>query len=67
LRSLTFDLKNCRALIVIEIGINTLIVFAKSYPRTSNDGVPNSNNPIPKIDWTIIKTRIIKISINKLI
>ena len=30
LRSLTFDLKNCRALMVIETGINILIVFAKS-------------------------------------
>ena len=50
LRSLTFDLKNCRALIVIETGINIFIVFAKSYPRSRNDGVPKSNKPTPKID-----------------
>jgi|TARA_B100001741_G_scaffold312584_1_gene316283 hypothetical protein len=48
--SLIFDLKNCKALIEIETGINILIVFAKSYPNTRKEGVPNSNNPTPKTD-----------------
>ena len=62
LRSLTLDLKNWRALIVIETGINIFMVFAKSYPRSKNDGVPNNNRPIPKMDWIAIKERIIIIS-----
>ena len=48
--SVTFDLKNCKELIVIETGIKILIVFAKSYPNSKNEGVPNSNSPTPKID-----------------
>ena len=48
--SLTFDLKNCKQLIVIETGIKILIVFAKSYPNSKNEGVPNNSKPIPNID-----------------
>ena len=48
--SLTFDFKNCKILIVIDIGMRMFMVFAKSQPRIKNDGVPNINKPTPKID-----------------
>ena len=61
--SLTFDLKNCAALIVIETGIRMFNVFAKSYPSNNKEGVPNNNKPTPKIDCTTIKAKIIVNSI----
>ena len=48
--SLIFDLKNCNELIVIDTGIKILIVLAKSYPNSKNEGVPNNNKPTPNID-----------------
>ena len=35
---------------VIETGISILMVFAKSYPRSKKDGVPNNKRPTPKMD-----------------
>ena len=64
--SFTFDLKNWRALIVIDTGINILIVLAKSYPSTKKDGVPNNNKPTPKIDWIIISNVMMIISKNSI-
>ena len=61
--SLTFDLKNCTALIVIETGIRMFNVFAKSYPSSKKEGVPNNKRPTPKIDCTAIKAKIITNSI----
>jgi hypothetical protein len=35
-------------------------VVKKSYPKSKNVGVPKTKIPIPKTDWTIVKTTISK-------
>ena len=49
-RYLILDLKNCNELMVIDTGIRILIVLAKSYPNSKNEGVPNNSKPTPNID-----------------
>ena len=65
--SLTFDLKNCRKLIVIDTGIKMFMVFAKSYPNRRKEGVPKSSKPTPNTDWIEINIKTIKISESTLI
>ena len=65
LLSLTFDLENCRKLIVIDTGIKMLMVLGKSYPIIKNDGVPNNNRPTPKMDCITIRNTMMLISNNE--
>ena len=61
------DKKNCKELIVNEIGKSKARVSGKLYPSIIKVGVPNIKSPIPNIDWNNIKIKIITGSINSII
>ena len=45
-----FDITICVKLTTLEIGKTIESVSENVYPNNKNDGVPNTNKPIPKID-----------------
>ena len=46
----TFPDLICKKLIIIETGIRIFNELRKSFSSIKNSGVPNNNNPTPKID-----------------
>ena len=61
------DKKNCKALIVSEIGKSKDSVSGKLYSSIIKVGVPNIKSPTPNIDWNNINIKIINGSIESVI